>query len=479
MNKNSKLPSNTIVNGNVSRETFEIIKGNKFIVTSAQNNTSVNTKTFNNLKRLAEKLNAKLIIIPSFYNKNAFSPTAESEEERFAPELLPYLITESVWLGVEGLALVSNASIPLTAKQPANAGKQLNSGEQVTVVGNPKQQLKMIAGVKSAKIAISTGTVTTRNYIRGRAGSEASKTHAFGGFFIEIIEGRVYPQNLTANNDGDFILVPRFNGGEPVTTSKSMPTCKSIVLGDSHVEKFDYICFNDIKEWLHMLNPEILAVHDILHYESRNHHNVNSSLHWYKHKKATIINELLQVVEYLNELSNYCGSVYVVESNHNSAIDTWLTSENTLKSIRYDTQNVKLYHLLSYLLCESIDSGEDPKALQLALEKSDLLSLPRLSNNIIFGDKNESFIIEGYDISQHGHKGINGARSGLKNLFENLITGHTHTPEISFLNETCGNITVGVTAMLDQGYNRGGGSSWGQASSIIFESFPPILKFHK
>ena len=63
-----------------------------------------------------------------------------------------------------------------------------------------------------------------------------------------------------------------------------------------------------------------------------------------------------------------------------------------------------------------------------------------------------------FDYSQHGHKGANGS-AGNPNQFKdwnlNLITGHTHSPCI------IGSVfTTGVTARLNQGYNRGGASSW-------------------
>ena len=79
--------------------TRPVKEGQRFLVTSAQNNTQVHGCFMHNLKAYASVIGAQIIVFPFIYNKNGFQNGEGSEEIWYAPEVKPYLQNESVWLG--------------------------------------------------------------------------------------------------------------------------------------------------------------------------------------------------------------------------------------------------------------------------------------------------------------------------------------------------------------------------------------------
>jgi hypothetical protein len=226
------------------------------------------------------------------------------------------------------------------------------------------------------------------------------------------------------------------------------------------------VVWSDTLKILRDIDPAVIAVDDIIHFSTMSHHQRHNATHLYRSRNESVHNDLKQVIRQLNELAELAPVVYVTESNHNSAVDQWI-ADSGFKA-ESSPQNAKIYHLIKWMLCEAIDEGRERPAYELALKSANLSGLPELSDRVIFGRMDQPYIVNGYDFSQHGHKGNNGsqgshqqiARSGLS-----LVTGHTHSAAI-----TGRLFTTGVSARLDQGYNRGGGSSWCHNHVIVWPS---------
>lgn len=461
--KQTKPSADTMTGESVaSIETIPVLEGDAFLITSAQNNTEVMPHVLNTLKAICRDFDARLVAMPSYYNKNAFSAAVESEKEYFATELQDYMVYNDCWLFSKGsVKLCNEAAIIPTAKMPINAANQLNGGELKTIVGHPAQQMRTLASLAGHPIkrGWSTGSCTAYNYIRGRAGSEAEKQHVFGGVLVWVQDGLIHETNIRIKPDGKCIFY-----ADDITHiyGDIEPSC-AVKLGDLHCEMYDKEQWKRALDLVIDLNPVFVAVDDILHFSTRSHHNRNDSKHLYATRHESVENDLLQVIRQLNELAQITDCVYVTESNHNSALDNWL-SDSGLR-IDFDSHNAKLYHLLKWLVYDTLDSGErDKNALQVALENSDLTTLPTMASNIEFGRMDKPKIGFVYDFSQHGHKGANGS-AGSPNQFKQwnlpLVTGHTHSPCLIF-----SVFTTGVTARLNQGYNRGGASSWDHAHVV-------------
>lgn len=451
------------------REEFPNYGDGLYIVTAAQNNTN-SQAIFAQLKAYAEKIGAELLVMPIHYNKNAFSAAAEDEKEYFCKDVTPYLLENDVWLGgLGGVRLAVSANVLPTAKQPVNAAQTLNAGEAVTIVASPKQDMQQIAVMqgKQKRQAWTTGCCTVYNYLECRAGAEAEANHKFGGLLIDVANRQVRVENLLQGSDGSFTTWQE-------CADNSQPV--DVVLGDSHFERYDERHTQAVKNWLAAQNVDRLALHDILHFETRSHYNRVSGNHLYKMQVLgkTVHQDLQTVIEQTNALAGLVNDVYLVESNHNSAIDNWL--DDMKYNPKHDPQNSKLYYLLNFAVCSSLDNLSERNALQVALEDcTELASLPFLAENVRFGAMDVSELWAGVEVSQHGHKGQNGS-FGSTALFgrcgDTMITGHTHTPAIR---GWC--FTVGVTASLEQGYNRGGRSSWEVANAVILPNGAVQLYF--
>lgn len=468
----NKLDASTMT-GEASKKLAKmpVVSGEKFIVTTAQNNTTV-SPVFDQLKGLAEEIGATLVVLPVFYNKNAFSSAVESEDEFFAPEVKPFLVEQDSWLGGEMLVRVMpSAAVNPTAKYPINKGRDLMAGELVNIIPATKQQMLTKPRMPSQPISEvwATGCCTVYNYTRSAAGSEAEKNHVFGGLFVQVDGDKVDVTNIRQADDGSLCLLDSgefgFNVYQRGVTNPSEYR-PAVVLGDLHCEMQSVSAYTKTLNWLRALQPSLVAVHDILHFETRSHHNRQSGKHLYKMQVLgqTVHNDLIKVINQLNEIAETTDCVYIVESNHNSALDNWL--DDSAYNPKNDPINAKLYYLLNYAMCEALEAGHDKTALELAF--TDVLEragLPELASNIEFGSMGKSKVVHGYDLSQHGHKGQNGS-AGNTTLFSKwnvkMVTGHTHSPMI------VGDVyTVGVMAKLNQGYNVGGASSWNHANIVL------------
>lgn len=453
--KASKPAASTVEAGHSSRQALpELATLDRVIVTSAQNNTGLNVAAWEALQQFAANNSAQIIVLPVYYNKNAFSAAVESDGEYFAEPLRPFLAVDDVTIFGGSVVLAGNAAIVPTAKLPVNAAATLNSGELATIVGSPKQQLKTLVSSPSlpTREAWSTGTVTNLNYTRSRAGSEAASDHTFGGVLLELGEdGTIYTSNLVYKNNQILHWADAENA--------------VFVLGDLHCEVKDQNNWDLTLDVLDACKPSLIVVHDILHFSTRSHHNRNDGKHLYTTKDQRVIDDLKTVIVDLNTLAEI-APVYVVESNHNSSLDLWL--HDIGYNPKRDPHQAKFYYLLNWLVCDALDEGGESGqlALQVALENLDKFEdFPELSSRIEFGKMDQSFTRFGYELSCHGHKGQNGS-AGSTGLFSRwglpMVTGHTHSPAIL---GSC--VTVGVTARLQQGYNRGGGSSWQQSHAVV------------
>jgi hypothetical protein len=468
-----KAPVNTMTGSTAAKaQTMPVIETDQpVIVTSAQNNTACSS-VFNQLKALAEFLNAKLIVLPVYYNKTAYAPSVESEDERFNDAVKPYLVDADTWLFKRGaVRLAAEAAVLPTAKLPINAAAALlSNGEQFCVVPSPKQQYKTLPTLDSSNIpkAWTTGGCTQFNYVRGRAGSEAEQQHVFGGvLFTQDDSGAINSTNIRQADDGTINLYlaetrELIQVGADLFVSSVEPRTAQCKLGDLHCEVYDPVQWSKALDLVSSVKPAFVAVDDVLHFSTRSHHNRNNAKHLYVSRNESVENDLRQVINQLNELAAIVP-VFVTESNHNSALDNWI--HDTSLKIDYDSHNAKLYHLIKWLVMDSLDEGHhDKNALEVALSQADLTNLPELSERVEFGRMDVPKIGVKYDCSQHGHKGQNGSAANPNQMSKwglFLITGHTHSPSI------IGNVfTTGVAGKLNQGYNRGGASSWDHAHVI-------------
>ena len=473
-------PAADTMTGSALREALEVADTAEIvIITAAQNNTAINALAWQAVQAASLELHAQIIVLPIHYNLNAFSPAVSDAKEYFDPAVKPFLYDGGDhWLfDVDAIRVApSLRSIP-TDKLPINGLAALNGGELFTVAPHTKQQLRTLPRLLDQPIrqALTTGCITGYNYTATRAGATAQADHAYGFLIAKRDQtGVVTVTAIRIASDGSYAFVlPSFTPDNeiPIWTAYGEPTQTgdrpAVVLGDLHCEVYDPATFDQTLAFLGQVDPCVVAIHDAIHFGTMSHHNRHDSIHLYRTKDQSVFDDLAEVIRQLNAIADFTDVLYMVESNHNAAVDRWIGDRSFDPSS--SPHNAAIYHLISWLVCQEIDEGGTRQPWEIALQSGDLSGLPALTDKIVFGRMDQPFKVYGFDLSQHGHKGNNGSFGSHATLaaYSNsglaLVSGHTHSSAIT---GKC--YTVGTTASLNQGYNRGGGSSWTNAHALVW-----------
>lgn len=458
-----------------NRPVIESLEGEKqhsFLITAAQNNTKVNAPFFNNLKAYADHIGAQLIVLPVFYNTEAFSGVKGSDEKRspkiYDPLVVHYMVWGDSWLGYSfGTYLASEVNVLPTAKLPINAVLKIMGNAQHAILGHTKQQAKTLPRMKGEAVRYgwTTGTTTIRHYVEGRAGAESEADHCFGALLVEACaeSNETLIRNIQSRTEsGSFFDLGLFVDGGVV--SEDYETERGFIAGDIHSEK----CSNESRQRLIQavaatgLDNLTFVAHDLHDFMSRNHHNRQSGAFLASMMGETVRGDLENVVAFLTEIwdSLPLTRIVVVESNHDQALDRWL--DDPRYDPRTDPVNAEFYYSLNAAKYGLIREGKDtnpilPIALEVAGLSPDDIPIEWLQVD-------QSFKMYGAELGCHGHIGSNGARGnpvGFAGMGIDMVTGHTHSPTLI---GKC--LTVGVTGDLDMGYNKGA-SSWDHAGGLL------------
>jgi hypothetical protein len=157
---------------------------------------------------------------------------------------------------------------------------------------------------------------------------------------------------------------------------------------------------------------------------------------------------------------------YFVYSNHSSEFfERYLTNFQFVDEPWNDTLFVSA--LRNGLLMEENITQKGLELIALD-DKTNRLRGKRLPKNIHCLDLDEGFILNGYQLGVHGHKGKNGSKgspSAMKEGYGKIISAHTHTPEI---NGDC--ITVGTSSIIPLNYQKGQPGTSMPANAVLYEN---------
>lgn len=461
---------------NNPRDKAQQLTGNCFIITSAQNSTDVNESFLQSLQHFARQASAELLVIGTRYFPESLNGLQRKSRDtlHYDSLLISYMITND--LINDDLSIFHSAMILPTAKQPVNSAEKLNTGEKFTVVGSPKQQLKNLprGSGETPRYAMATGSVTVPNYSDSRAGAEASAAHCYGAIMLDFSGSVMSWATIEADAQGCFYCNEYFC--TPDGCERQQGNNKNaLVLGDLHAEAQDQDAEMLMTNILDLEAPETVILHDILHMQSSNPHEKKKSLSLYKYKHQTIEQDLLELVRKLYLIEERTSRIYCVESNHNDMLERLINDAHFKPSS--DPKNAKIYHKLSFEALEAIDKGLEFNTLQNGLNYVTKDTIPDMQ----WGQGHRSEIINGYDVSQHGHVGTSGSRGSVAQIAKiarKLVTGHTHSGAIT-TNGAGRVLTVGTSASLDQGYNRLGFTTWDHSYAVIYPNGTASLKCWK
>lgn len=432
----------------------------RYVLSCVQNNTELDRSMWESLQRYCKRNKAKLLLAKMPYNKNGFLQPIDSDDLWYAPETTPYLVEGHIKLG-EKFEFIANASVIPTAKNPINGFESATNAGVHTIVPASKIALKVVPAPFGAatKTLMSTGTITKRNYIMRKAGTVAATEHNIGAIFIDTETGEYRHLEQMPGCQGFYDMHRLYTGTGTRQADNSIIAWQP---GDIHAEKMGTKEGNSLRNTLHHLKPKNIILHDLLDFESRNHHNIKNPFFMIEqsYQQNTVLEDLQSAALVLEDLSAEDNNLIVIQSNHDLAIERWVKETD----YRTDPVNAKIYLELALAKVNAIENHEyNFSMLKYWINKNcdDL-------HNLKFNPIGEPLKIAGVEMSNHGHQGINGAIGNPQSFRKFGIpmnTGHTHSPSIT---GKC--YTAGVSAGLDLGYNVGGGSSWAIADIITYRN---------
>ncbi len=444
-----------------------VVAGQKFLVTSAQNNTDVHAEFLANLEAYAAYIGAQIIVFPFIYNKNGFQNGEGSDEIWYDPSVVKYLQKETAWLGNAGKVSAMAFNILPTVAYPLSGMRQVIGNAEAMIIPHATlaHECVPVLGAQHGRTVpqlYSTGTVTQRNYIQQQAGQKAENRHNFGALIVEFNDSDVFwIRQIETDETGEFQDLRNLVYAKTVCDED----IAVLNYGDIHAEKSDSFVAN--AQWgklggsmLDYLKPSYQMAHDLLDFEALNHHNRDNHYHMANNliRNRTVRDDLSDVAKILSTMSrDWCETV-IVRSNHDDALDRWLADAKY--EPRKDPANALTYYQLQVSAYQHLKRADHFDSLPIALEQETAFD----PSGYRFLRASQSFVVGGIELGEHGHSGINGSRGSPKQFASaRCTTGHTHSSSIYG-----GCYTAGVSGKLAMGYNETGASSWVHASVIQY-----------
>jgi hypothetical protein len=436
----------------------------RFIITSAQNATPIHEGFFKALMAYCKKNDAELVVIPIRY-KNPTSRWTESQrnDERWAPELMPYLYNQRKKL-CKSLVLLGDIKTRPTAQSPLTGFEGITHGES-GILGHSKLQLRTIPTPQHSlpKILTTTGSCTVKNYTDSKAGKKGEFHHVIGACVVDIVGGIFHMRQVNATKDGTFIDLQHMyiaNG-----TVGEAPRALGLVMGDTHMRFADPQVIGatfDRGGMVDTLNPEVLVWHDLLDgYSANPHHFGNPFIEIAKRRANMHIveDEIRETVSFLRKHTRAGHKSIVVASNHDDFFQRWIMNTDW----RRDPDNASFYLETAKLMADSAHMDKhgatylDPFTYWVEKLKDN----PDISCLAV----DESFMLGDSEVGFHGHRGPHGARGTVKNLSRlgvRVITGHGHAPAIEE-----GHYRTGTSTYLKLEYTEGP-SAWLNTHCVVY-----------
>ena len=438
---------------------FSKHKAERYIITSAVNDTAINKNQLATLETMAGLLDARLIIIGTVYKNPDMVRQGFLETLKRPAAVLPYICQEKFVIN-KNLVIRGDARIPVTAINPLTGANHAGDTSS-EIFGHPQEAMEMVPSPKDdiPKALLTTGTVSAKNYGGSWKAKKAEFHHSQNAIFIEVKGNRFWPTQLPWDGKG----IQLFDRYYTPTTSRKAPKLEGVVYGDIHEDELSKKERDNLHYLFKGLKAKKNVLHDLLDFHTGSHHKERNVIANIRNPDFNIRGELNRALNFLRKVPN----PVVVSSNHNDHLDQWFN--------RYDPrracQNITLYRHLMDLAGRTSCGLFEAYAVNKKV-KAD------------FTNPNKAYKIKNIDLAQHGHRGPNGARGSGKSFSKTghkVIVGHSHTPGIYK-----GSWQVGTSAMgmeYATGY-----SSWLvchaciQASGkrvmimVIGNQFSPMLK---
>lgn len=410
----------------------------KYVISTLITGNNSNDKFLASLKFYCNKHNATLLLIPTNIDKLNDKQKNNSS-----------IIKSSVNLNRNLMLSV----LPLNPEQvdPITGLDRLTSIHKSVIYGSPKQRLKSVANPSETlpRVIMTPGSVSHPSTKNTKRALIANRDHVYGAIVVEVNKHYYNFRQVQADRHGSFIDL----GVEYSNNSTKKAALEALIPGDYHAGFTDPKVKSIILSVMKKYSPKYLILHDFFDGISINHH--------IEHKYITrarlnqlnnLENELKFAAKELKELSTKVKNVSIVKSNHDEFLDRWLEEGKYVQ----DPTN----HIIGLELALAKAMGQDPLAYGIGKFNKSL-------NNVEFlkTDSSKKVTNKKIELASHGHRGANGSRGSSGNLekcYQNIVYGHSHSPEI--LRNAW---VVGTSTYLRLNYNTGP-SSWMQTMCLVY-----------
>lgn len=424
---------------------FKKVKSQRYLITHAVNDTPVEKGFLKALETIAAHIGAQLIVIAGVYKNPDLVKRGFLESLSWPAEVIPYICNKDFKIGkhlvVRGATRIEHCAInPL-------AGMNHSAGTYSEIFAHAQLAMEVLPTPKNEvpRMLITTGTVSKRNYGGSPRAKKASFHHNNSALLIEAVRDRFWIRPVSWDGGCIQDLKTRYWGNGEIDTGYEI---EGIVFGDLHIDcmtRHEKMAVLDLSD---RIAATCTVIHDVLDTHSGSHHKIGDVLHNLRRPDHDVAGELFRTCDYLRRFPAPC---YIVLSNHHDHLDKWFNNFNP----KTDQVNLNTYYML----------GELARKHKGSLFELYCAHVAKLEN-VVFISEDHAFDIKGVDVSQHGHKGPNGARGSGKSFAKTgrrTITAHAHTPGINK-----GNWVVGTSAMhlaYAHGY-----SSWLECHALIYPS---------
>lgn len=383
------------------------LKHKFFVITSATNNSPLNEKFLDALEAFCEAKSGQLLVCPIRYWNNELMGKADY---KWDSRLYPYVITDRDFIIHKTALQVSALTSQATAANPLS-GMQSLGGRRSVIYGATSLHQQPVAshGRDPAKLLMTTGAVTGRRYLRGKAGQKAAFHHNFCAVAVLLVKNTYYHTQLMWDGKGFTFL----NEYWTPDGKRAAPRSEAISRGDEHAEWAEPHILKARKRACDRLNPKTHIFHDVWDGISVSHHaKLIDQIHRYNHGMHCLESGLKKTADLIDK---WGGEVNViVDSNHDRHLERYVNEGRHLK----EPHNTVL---ASQLLAQSVKSGKS--MLQCYLEDN-------CKSKLVFPDCSKPYLIKNIDCGQHGDRGPNGSRGSIRSFakgFYKSITGHSHS----------------------------------------------------
>jgi predicted phosphodiesterase len=423
----------------------KVIDADKVVVTSVQDGSDINLDVLETLEFYCKHNSAELVIL---WGKPV------TKDDTFKSDVYnrikKYLATDVV-LSKDSSVVIHDYMISPFAKNPLVNLDKISTKFRMIVTGSTKQYMQVLPYKQEdlPRIAYTTGTISNVIYGDSVAKQLDADFNTFGAVLLTKDDKNIYyPRNLIYKND-------EIRDLKKVYTAHSVKNAdiSTIILGDMHFPEEDTEEVSRIVDFIQNNSIKNVILHDIASWESINHHESYNFLDKVVNKTidtACLEDEYNAVAKKLENFTKRlkAQNIYVVHSNHDDFITKWLNDGNFVKDSVNAIFGARLF--ITYSEGKSIYNPFSTIA------------------NLKFLENNSKFELEGFQLGEHGDKGISGSRGNNKlftKAFSKAVTGHTHSPAI-FENS----VVVGTNSKLRLRYNQTGFTNWAHANVILHEN---------